>query len=121
MIIQSKDFLLIIPIIHCHYDSQFHECLNFWDQFTVQPKDWANVKKAQKFLKHQTSKKPFLLYLGINTPHPYKTNSSGAAAGGSTFRSSPYYLNKIKHPENIPFPEWKPLDEEHPVGLILKT
>ena len=82
----------------------------------VQLKDWANVNKAIKFLERRAADNtPFVLYLGINLPHPYKTNSSGPTAGGSTFRSSPYYLNRVDE-DKIPFPKWKDFDKEHPVG-----
>ena len=83
----------------------------------VQLKDWANVNLATKFLERRGSDEtPFLLYLGINLPHPYKTVSAGPDAGGSTFRSSPFYLEKVNE-ENIPNPTWKNFDDEHPVGL----
>ncbi|XP_062310082.1 arylsulfatase K-like [Osmerus eperlanus] len=39
--------------------------------------------------------RPFALYVGLNLPHPYQTQSLGPTAGGSTFRTSPYWLQKI--------------------------
>jgi len=61
-------------------------------------KDWKNTDKATQWI-HQTaafSYQPFALYLGLNLPHPYKTESLGPTAGGSTFLSSPYWLTKAR-------------------------
>lgn len=58
--------------------------------------DWKNTDKATQWI-HQSaasSHQPFALYLGLNLPHPYKTESLGPTSGGSTFRTSPYWLKK---------------------------
>lgn len=62
----------------------------------IMRKDWENTDKATQWI-HQraaSSRQPFALYLGLNLPHPYKTESLGPAAGGSTFLTSPYWLKK---------------------------
>lgn len=63
----------------------------------IMSKDWENTDKATQWI-HQTAAsttpEPFALYLGLNLPHPYKTESLGQTAGGSTFRTSPYWLTK---------------------------
>ncbi len=58
--------------------------------------DWKNTDKATQWI-HQraaSSRQPFALYLGLNLPHTYKTESLGPTGGGSTFRTSPYWLTK---------------------------
>lgn len=63
----------------------------------IMRKDWKNTDKATQWI-HQTaasSHQPFALYLGLNLPHPYKTESLGPTAGGSTFLTSPYWLTKV--------------------------
>jgi len=81
----------------------------------VQLKDWQNVRKSVRFLSRaKLREKPFLLYLGINLPHPYKTEENGPTAGGSTFKSSPYYLKQVRK-NRIPYPRWLPFVKEHPV------
>lgn len=62
----------------------------------IMRKDWQNTDKAAQWI-HQrarSSDQPFALYLGLNLPHPYKTESLGPTAGGSTFLASPYWLKK---------------------------
>lgn len=58
--------------------------------------DWKNTDKATQWIHQRTasSHQPFALYLGLNLPHPYKTESLGPTAGGSTFLTSPYWLEK---------------------------
>lgn len=62
----------------------------------VMRKDWENTDKATQWIhqRAESSHQPFALYLGLNLPHPYKTESLGPTAGGSTFLSSPYWLEK---------------------------
>lgn len=62
----------------------------------IMRKDWENTDKATQWLQQraESSQQPFALYLGLNLPHPYKTESLGPTAGGSTFRTSPYWLEK---------------------------
>lgn len=64
----------------------------------VMGKDWDNTDKATRWLRQraESSQQPFALYLGLNLPHPYKTESLGPTAGGSTFRTSPYWLEKAR-------------------------
>ncbi|XP_077456992.1 arylsulfatase K [Stigmatopora argus] len=78
--------------------------------------DWKNTDFATKWI-HQTaasSQRPFALYLGLNLPHTYKTDSLGPNAGGSTFRSSLYWLKKVQS-ESVSVPTWLPLATMHPV------
>ncbi|XP_068994395.1 arylsulfatase K [Embiotoca jacksoni] len=82
----------------------------------IMQKDWKNTDTATQWI-HQTaasSQQPFALYLGLNLPHPYKTDSLGPAAGGSTFRTSPYWLTKVSS-ELISVPKWLPMAAMHPV------
>lgn len=62
----------------------------------IMRKDWENTDKAAQWIHHraESSHQPFALYLGLNLPHPYKTESMGPTAGGSTFLTSPYWLEK---------------------------
>lgn len=62
----------------------------------IMGKDWENVDEATRWLQQraESSRRPFALYLGLNLPHPYKTESLGPTAGGSTFRTSPHWLEK---------------------------
>ncbi|TNN38854.1 Arylsulfatase K [Liparis tanakae] len=92
----------------------------------IMRKDWENTDKATQWI-HQraaSSRQPFALYLGLNLPHPYKTESLGPTAGGSTFLTSPYWLKKAccfcscffkVSSEHIAVPEWLPLAAMHPV------
>ncbi|XP_006784136.1 arylsulfatase K isoform X2 [Neolamprologus brichardi] len=83
----------------------------------IMSKDWENTDKATQWI-HQTATsttpEPFALYLGLNLPHPYKTESLGPTAGGSTFRTSPYWLTKVNS-DLISVPKWLPLAAMHPV------
>ncbi|XP_070543419.1 arylsulfatase K-like [Ptychodera flava] len=81
----------------------------------IKEEDWSNVDLAKDWLKSRTpGGKPFLLYIGIVLPHPYKTTQEGPRAGGSTFKTSPYWLKKVDR-SKITIPKWKPLDQMHPV------
>ncbi|XP_035494638.2 arylsulfatase K isoform X1 [Scophthalmus maximus] len=82
----------------------------------IMRKDWENTDKATQWI-HQTaasSQRPFALYLGLNLPHPYKTESLGPTAGGSTFLTSPHWLTKVSS-DLISAPKWLPMDAMHPV------
>uniref|UniRef100_A0A8C3APM0 Arylsulfatase K n=2 Tax=Cyclopterus lumpus TaxID=8103 RepID=A0A8C3APM0_CYCLU len=82
----------------------------------IMRKDWENTDKATQWI-HQraaSSHQPFALYLGLNLPHPYKTESLGPTAGGSTFLTSPYWLKKVSS-EHITVPKWLPIAAMHPV------
>ncbi|XP_028270303.1 arylsulfatase K [Parambassis ranga] len=82
----------------------------------IMGEDWKNTDKATQWI-HQTaasSHRPFALYLGLNLPHPYKTESLGPTAGGSTFRTSPYWLKKVSS-ELVSVPKWLPMAAMHPV------
>ena len=63
----------------------------------VMIKDWETVDKATQWIRHSAASlsQPFALYVGLNLPHPYQTQSLGPTAGGSTFRTSPYWLQKV--------------------------
>ncbi|KAL2091866.1 hypothetical protein ACEWY4_011664 [Coilia grayii] len=81
----------------------------------VMTHDWQNTDMASEWIRRSaTQSQPFALYLGLNLPHPYKTDSLGPDAGGSTFRTSPYWLKKVSY-EHISMPKWLPLSEVHPV------
>ncbi|CAG5110033.1 Oidioi.mRNA.OKI2018_I69.chr2.g4484.t1.cds [Oikopleura dioica] len=82
----------------------------------VQLKDWMRLKKVRSFIKKasKNSSSPWLAYYGINLPHPYRTNSAGPNAGGSTFKTSPYYLKKVDK-SKIKAPVWKKFQDLHPV------
>ncbi|XP_061623242.1 arylsulfatase K [Phyllopteryx taeniolatus] len=78
--------------------------------------DWKNTDFATDWIhqKAASSHRPFALYLGLNLPHTYKTDSLGPTGGGSTFRSSPYWLKKV-HSELVTVPTWLPWASMHPV------
>lgn len=78
--------------------------------------DWKNTDLATQWIHQRTASlhQPFALYLGLNLPHPYKTDSLGPNAGGSTFRTSPYWLKKVSS-GLISIPKWLPLTDMHPV------
>uniref|UniRef100_A0A8C8D6J9 Arylsulfatase K n=1 Tax=Oncorhynchus tshawytscha TaxID=74940 RepID=A0A8C8D6J9_ONCTS len=82
----------------------------------VMTKDWRTTDIATQWIRHKAAalSQPFALYLGLNLPHPYVTDSLGPNAGGSTFRTSPYWLEKVM-PELISIPKWLPLSDMHPV------
>lgn len=63
----------------------------------VMTKDWKITDEATQWIRQTSavSREPFALYLGLNLPHPYQTSSLGPTAGGSTFRSSLYWLTKV--------------------------
>ncbi|XP_019750141.1 arylsulfatase K [Hippocampus comes] len=78
--------------------------------------DWKQTDLATEWIhqKAASSRRPFAFYLGLNLPHTYKTDSLGPTAGGSTFRSSPYWLKKVNS-DLISVPTWLPLTAMHPV------
>uniref|UniRef100_A0AAQ5X0F5 Arylsulfatase K n=2 Tax=Amphiprion ocellaris TaxID=80972 RepID=A0AAQ5X0F5_AMPOC len=82
----------------------------------IMRKDWQNTDEATRWIRQTaaSSHQPFALYLGLNLPHPYKTESLGPIAGGSTFRTSPYWLKKVSS-ELITVPKWLPMAAMHPV------
>ncbi|XP_041793567.1 arylsulfatase K-like [Chelmon rostratus] len=82
----------------------------------IMRKDWENTDRAAQWI-HQravSSHQPFALYLGLNLPHPYRTESLGPTAGGSTFLTSPYWLEKVSS-ELVTIPKWLPMAAMHPV------
>ncbi|KAM6965170.1 arylsulfatase K [Aplochiton taeniatus] len=78
--------------------------------------DWKTTDSACQWIRHSAAalSQPFALYLGLNLPHPYRTTSLGPTAGGSTFRTSPYWLKKVAT-ELISVPKWLPIPAMHPV------
>ncbi|XP_072038127.1 arylsulfatase K-like [Amphiura filiformis] len=78
--------------------------------------DWLLLPSITRWIQTNASKssQPFLLYVGFTLPHPYNTPSSGKAAGGSTFKTSPYWLKKVNQ-SAVTIPKWIPLDQMHPV------
>ena len=78
--------------------------------------DWNLVDRATSWLKNNATHikdKPFLLYVGLNLPHPYGTNE-GENSGASTFRTSPYWLRSVDS-NRVNIPTWIDLDKFHPV------
>ncbi|XP_028313652.1 arylsulfatase K [Gouania willdenowi] len=82
----------------------------------IMEEDWTTVDDAVKWIQQTaaSSPQPFAFYLGLNLPHPYKTESLGSTAGGSTFRTSPYWLTKVAS-DLISIPKWLPMAAMHPV------
>lgn len=58
--------------------------------------DWKHTDMATQWIHQRAASphQPFALYLGLNLPHTYNTESLGPTAGGSTFLTSPYWLKK---------------------------
>ena len=69
--------------------------------------------KVKNFIKRAPKRSPWLAYFGINLPHPYRTSSAGPNAGGSTFKTSPYYLKKVEK-SKITIPKWNNFEDLHP-------
>lgn len=63
----------------------------------IMDRDWQNVDKVTEWIRYKAAQlnQPFVLSLGLNLPHPYPTPSMGEAPGGSTFKTSPYWLKKV--------------------------
>uniref|UniRef100_A0A8D2J7T2 Arylsulfatase K n=2 Tax=Varanus komodoensis TaxID=61221 RepID=A0A8D2J7T2_VARKO len=82
----------------------------------VMQKDWETTDEAATWLRKNASHltQPFVLYLGLNLPHPYPTPSSGENYGSSTFLTSPYWLQKVIY-KAIKIPKWTPFSEMHSV------
>lgn len=82
----------------------------------IMRKDWENTDKATQWIQQRaaSSQQPFALNLGLNLPHPYRTESLGPTAGGSTFLTSPYWLKKVSS-DLITVPKWLPMSAMHPV------
>ena len=64
----------------------------------IMTKDWETTDRATQWLRDTAGRlhQPFALYLGLNLPHAYKTDSLGPTGGGSTFLTSPYWLKKVR-------------------------
>ncbi|XP_037759182.1 arylsulfatase K isoform X2 [Chelonia mydas] len=82
----------------------------------VMEEDWQNTDKATSWIRKEATSfnQPFVLYLGLNLPHPYPSPSTGENFGSSTFLTSPYWLEKVTY-EAIKIPKWPPLSDMHPV------
>ncbi|XP_034955902.2 arylsulfatase K isoform X1 [Zootoca vivipara] len=82
----------------------------------VMQKDWKATDDAAAWLRNKATNltQPFVLYLGLNLPHPYPSPSSGENYGASTFRTSPYWLQRVRY-EAIKIPKWLPFSEMHSV------
>lgn len=63
----------------------------------VMEADWRNTDKAVHWIKEEAINltQPFVLYLGLNLPHPYPSPYMGENFGSSTFLTSPYWLEKV--------------------------
>ncbi|KAK2499847.1 hypothetical protein MC885_007540 [Smutsia gigantea] len=81
----------------------------------VMERDWENTDRAVNWLRKEAVNytQPFVLYLGLNLPHPYPSPSSGENFGSSTFHTSLYWLKKVSY-DAIKIPKWLPLSEMHP-------
>lgn len=66
-------------------------------QVRVMEADWRNTDKAVNWIKEEAVNltQPFILYLGLNLPHPYPSPYAGENFGSSTFLTSPYWLEKV--------------------------
>ncbi|XP_072922357.1 arylsulfatase K isoform X1 [Hemitrygon akajei] len=84
----------------------------------VMDRDWKNVDKAAEWIRYKATQlnQPFVLSLGLNLPHPYPTPSMGEACGGSTFKTSPYWLKKVNH-RAVRIPKWLSFTGMHPVDF----
>ncbi|XP_069747907.1 arylsulfatase K isoform X2 [Narcine bancroftii] len=84
----------------------------------IMDRDWQNVDKATEWIRYKATQlnQPFALSLGLNLPHPYPTPSMGEACGGSTFKTSPYWLKKVNY-QSIRIPKWPSFSEMHPVDF----
>ncbi|XP_036623336.1 arylsulfatase K [Trichosurus vulpecula] len=82
----------------------------------IMEEDWQNTDKATSWLRKEAINftQPFVLYLGLNLPHPYPSPYTGENFGSSTFQTSPYWLKKVFY-KAIKIPKWSPLSEMHPV------
>ncbi|KAM6229973.1 arylsulfatase K isoform 2-T2 [Porphyrio hochstetteri] len=82
----------------------------------VMEADWKNTDKAVNWIREEAVNltEPFVLYLGLNLPHPYPSPYAGENFGSSTFLTSPYWLEKVIY-EAIKIPKWSSLSEMHPV------
>ncbi|XP_007487338.1 arylsulfatase K isoform X2 [Monodelphis domestica] len=82
----------------------------------IMEEDWQNTDKATNWLRKEAINftQPFVLYLGLNLPHPYPSPYMGENFGASTFQTSPYWLERVFY-KAIKIPEWSPLSEMHPV------
>lgn len=82
----------------------------------IMEKDWKNTDSAVNWLRKEAVNytQPFVLYLGLNLPHPYPSPSSGENFGASTFLTSSYWLKKVSY-DAIKIPKWSPLSETHPI------
>ncbi|KAM6302249.1 arylsulfatase K isoform 2-T3 [Podargus strigoides] len=82
----------------------------------VMEADWQNTDKAVNWIKEEAINftQPFVLYLGLNLPHPYPSPYMGENFGSSTFLTSPYWLEKVTY-DAIKIPKWLSLSEMHPV------
>ncbi|XP_072814493.1 arylsulfatase K isoform X3 [Vicugna pacos] len=82
----------------------------------VMQRDWKNTDRAVNWLRKEgiNYTQPFVLYLGLNLPHPYPSPSSGENFGSSTFHTSLYWLKKVSY-DAIKIPKWSPLSEMHPI------
>ncbi|KAM6467815.1 arylsulfatase K isoform 1-T1 [Liasis olivaceus] len=81
----------------------------------VMQKDWKVTDEAATWIKNEATKlsQSFVLYLGLNLPHPYPSPSSGENYGASTFLTSPYWLQRVRY-DAIKIPKWSPFSEMHP-------
>ncbi|XP_043834676.1 arylsulfatase K isoform X2 [Dromiciops gliroides] len=82
----------------------------------IMEEDWQNTDKATNWLRKEAINftQPFVLYLGLNLPHPYPSPETGENFGSSTFQTSLYWLEKVFY-KAIKIPKWSPLSEMHPV------
>ncbi|XP_056147605.1 arylsulfatase K [Lampris incognitus] len=82
----------------------------------IMTKDWETTDRATQWIFNRAASpsQPFALYIGLNLPHTYRTDSLGPTAGGSTFRTSPHWLKKVST-DLISMPKWLSESAMHPV------
>ncbi|KAG8456368.1 hypothetical protein GDO86_002229 [Hymenochirus boettgeri] len=85
-------------------------------QTRIMEEDWKNADMAATWIGKAAGNltRPFFLYLGLNLPHPYPSQSMGENFGSSTFLTSPYWLQKVSY-NNVSIPKWKSIQTMHPV------
>ncbi|XP_069043633.1 arylsulfatase K isoform X2 [Lepisosteus oculatus] len=84
----------------------------------VMTEDWNTTDSASHWIRRSAAAlaQPFALYVGLNLPHPYLTASLGRTAGGSTFRTSEFWLKKVSH-HLVTVPTWLPFSRMHQVDF----
>lgn len=84
----------------------------------IQTQDWKDTVKIKNWLvdaKHRDPSKPFALYFGIRSPHPYRSPEMGKNFGGSKFKTNFKFLSTVDQ-KRIDVPaSWRV--PQHPVDV----